>query len=293
MSTQQKLAPVVSVINMKGGVGKTTVSANVPREIFRTHGKKVLLVDFDPQFNLSQLLLTKQEYEGLQASGKTLLHIMDPPPPKSVFATSVADTITIDDVEKFTHPLRYITNKPEIKLRLVPGDFQVAMLNLKENAAALKGPRKRFDSFINSARLLYDLVVLDCNPSSSFMTRCAIENSSHLLVPVRPDKYSILGVEMISMYFSSFPNLVKKPEMLILLNDMHTDDDHFEVESQLRGHSVYGPITLVNHLPRTKILSSRTSYSGFAVDRKVKNSKTIAERLKDVGTEIAKKVGVI
>ncbi|MCP4353360.1 MAG: ParA family protein, partial [Desulfobacterales bacterium] len=54
--------------------------------------------------------------------------------------------------------------------------------------------------FIEQARKEYHLIVIDCNPSTSFLTGCALEVASNLLVPVRPDKYSVLGVEMVFEY---------------------------------------------------------------------------------------------
>jgi hypothetical protein len=48
-----KLAPVVAILNMKGGVGKTTISAHVMRVLYRTLRKKTLLIDFDPQFDFA------------------------------------------------------------------------------------------------------------------------------------------------------------------------------------------------------------------------------------------------
>ncbi|MEP6664250.1 MAG: ParA family protein, partial [Verrucomicrobiota bacterium] len=68
MSHQTQLSPVVAVLNMKGGVGKTTISANVFRELYRRIGKekKTLLIDFDAQFNLTQSVITEKGYEPLK-----------------------------------------------------------------------------------------------------------------------------------------------------------------------------------------------------------------------------------
>ena len=57
MSSDRRPSPVVAVLNMKGGVGKTTVTAAIFREMHRTKRRRVLLVDFDPQYNLTQLLV--------------------------------------------------------------------------------------------------------------------------------------------------------------------------------------------------------------------------------------------
>ncbi len=55
MARRNKEAPVVAVLNMKGGVGKTTIAGNLSREIFRTKKIHTLLIDLDAQFNLTQL----------------------------------------------------------------------------------------------------------------------------------------------------------------------------------------------------------------------------------------------
>jgi len=52
------MAQVISFINMKGGVGKTTLVVNVAYALAKIHKKKVLLIDVDPQFNASTYLMT-------------------------------------------------------------------------------------------------------------------------------------------------------------------------------------------------------------------------------------------
>src|SRR5262245_25458041 len=101
-------SPVVSVINMKGGVGKTLVSANVFHELFRRKRKRVLLIDFDPQFNLSQLLLNEADYDALKAARKTLLSVIEPPPPTSVFQVSGDDLLDVGAVDNYTHQLKHV-----------------------------------------------------------------------------------------------------------------------------------------------------------------------------------------
>ena len=55
----KKYVPVVAVLNMKGGVGKTTLSSNVFRQMFDRQKHGILLLDLDPQFNLTQTLFTR------------------------------------------------------------------------------------------------------------------------------------------------------------------------------------------------------------------------------------------
>jgi chromosome partitioning protein len=287
-----KTCPVVAVLNMKGGVGKTTISGNVFREIFRRKLKRILLIDFDPQFNLTQLLLSRATYESLKSKKKTPWHVMEPSYSPNVFRVSEKDTLNVSDVSTFVTKLRHITGRPEIVLDLLPGDFELAMLNLRENTASLAAARTRFSSCVSNARTSYDLIVLDCNPSSSFLTRTAIELASHILIPVRPDKYSLLGVEMIFDYIKQLPTVSDMPELLVLLNDIAREDLNNEVVSTLRASSDFGPITLVKHIRRSKVLIARSDHTGFAVDRRAPHTSKVSLNLGEVADELAGKLGL-
>ena len=69
----------VSFVNMKGGVGKTTVALNVADYLARVRGMKVAVLDVDPQFNMTQCLFTGEEYVNLLSNGgDTVLDVFDP-----------------------------------------------------------------------------------------------------------------------------------------------------------------------------------------------------------------------
>lgn len=67
MAQKKPFVPVVAVLNMKGGVGKTTLSANIFRVLFERRQAGTLLLDLDPQFNLTQALFTRSAYDKLKA----------------------------------------------------------------------------------------------------------------------------------------------------------------------------------------------------------------------------------
>jgi chromosome partitioning protein len=281
--------PVLAVLNMKGGVGKTTISGNLFRELYRglIPGSKSLVIDFDAQFNLSQLVLTEKQYEKLRAAGRTIWNVMEPADPESVFDTSDLDTTKVSDAEAYTTVLKSTVGKSE--LHLLPGDFRMAGLNLRENSQTLELPRKRFSNLIKAGRQAFALVVLDCNPSSSFLTRCAIESSTHILVPIRPDKYSILGLKMVDDYLKQLPGLAQKPEIIVILNGVAKEES--DVEREIRA-SAYGPQTLVTRIPQTSVLTARVDYTGFGVDRGVKNSKVIRRTLRAAASELIAKLNL-
>jgi len=285
--------PVVSVINMKGGVGKTLISANVFRELFRRKRKRVLLIDFDPQFNLSQLLLVRTDYDTLKTERKTLLYVVEPPTPTSVFQVSADDMLDVGNVDDFTRRLQYIVGEPNIEIRLLAGDFDLAKLNLRERDKSLRIPRRRFAEFIRKAREAYDLIVLDCNPSTSFLTRTALEVSTHLLVPIRPDRYSVLGATMLFDFMDYLPTVSTVAKKLLLLNGLPNllSTPEADIVSQVRADTTLGPLTLVSVVPQSNVLKARPDYAGFSVDRGVPYSQDIKSRLGLVADEIASNLG--
>src|SRR5947208_3624701 len=82
--------PVVAVLNMKGGVGKTTISGNLFRVLFEQFRAGTLLLDLDPQFNLTQALFTRSSYERLKSTGETILRAFEPAPDAGLFEISTS-----------------------------------------------------------------------------------------------------------------------------------------------------------------------------------------------------------
>jgi len=267
VKTSAKLAPVVSVINMKGGVGKTTISAHVFRHLYSRLKKSTLLVDFDPQFNLTQTIVSQVDYEKYKTNRQTIQAVMESEPNQSIFQvnTQLGPPPTEKEVNVL---LRYIKGNPQINLSLIPGDFGLVKYSLITEQNILSPIRQRFLNFIEETRKNRDLICIDCNPSSSFMTLCALKASTHVLVPVRPDRYSILGLELLDKFISDLPDITEKPKIIVILNGVSRVNYDPTVENSLRSHPRFGPTTLSNVLNITKLLEASPGYTGFATDKK-------------------------
>ena len=137
-----KQGAVIAVLNMKGGVGKTVLSANVFREVFALHHTPTLLVDFDAQFNLTQLLLTRKEYDDLKAQKKTIFHVLEPPEPDNVFDVSENDMSDTGKLADYVCHIESYAGPPEVSLDLLAGDFRLARMNIREQPA-LRTPHRR------------------------------------------------------------------------------------------------------------------------------------------------------
>ncbi|WP_159816594.1 ParA family protein [Cyanobium sp. Copco_Reservoir_LC18] len=258
----------MAVLNMKGGVGKTTISAHVFRHLYSHLRKRVLLVDLDPQFNLTQAVLTEKKYESHKADGRTIFSVMEDTAPASIFkvTSTVGSPPSLDQVSV---KLRQFQNtNPEINLLLVPGDFGLVKYSMIEATNVLAPIKTRFSQFIEGCRQERDLVCIDCNPSSSFLTMCALQVATHVLVPVRPDRYSILGLRMLNRYIADLPILSRKPALMVLLNGVKSSGYDPTVENALRSDPDFGPATLANSLHISRVLEASPGYTGFATDKR-------------------------
>lgn len=292
MATKEvkKLSPVVAVLNMKGGVGKTTISAHVMRVLYLRLLKKTVLVDFDPQFNLTQTVVPQARYEKLKQHNRTILSVMEPAAQTSLFSVTGGNTPPpkLDDVSVIMKQVE----SGEAELRLVPGDFGLVKYSLIEDSKTLVPVRKRFKQFIQSAREEKDLICIDCNPSSSFMTVCALEVATHLIVPVRPDRFSVLGLELLDKFVSGLPTLERKPKLIVVLSGIPRSNYDPSVENLLRSHPDFGTKTLSTPLYHSSILAANPSYTGFATDKRVANRYRVSANINALADELGKELGL-
>jgi chromosome partitioning protein len=290
MAAPEPLSPVIAVLNMKGGVGKTTISAHLMHHMFERLQKSTLLIDLDPQFNLSQTVLTRSRYEKTKEAGKTISAVMEPSQSPSIFQITTNFDPPPKDAEISTK-LKYFTHSPDINLAILPGDFGLTKYSLIEDQASLQPIRRRFLQFIAETRTQRDLICIDCNPSSSFLTVCALLACTHVLIPVRPDRYSILGLQLLDQFISELPLLISKPKMIIVLNGSRRSDSEMSTESTLRGDGRFGPLVLANHMPFSNLMAANDGYVGFATDKKVSHVSAIKTRLTKVTDELKGHLG--
>ena len=280
-------ACVLSILNMKGGVGKTTVSAHVMRFLYVRARKRVLLVDLDAQFNLTQTIMTQDRYDNLEEA-KTVKSCFEPLPSDDFFQVMRSDDPP-PKVSSIRYHLWHIKGQEKTAhLGMIPGSFELMKYSMIDDPNQLRHASNYFTRFISQAREDYDLIVLDCNPSTSFVTKCALENSTHVLSPVRPDKFSILGVGMVDRLFE---HLNLNVTHMILVNGIKRTDAMTNVEQELRAHPIFGRKVLVNNLVHSKHLSADPNYTGFATDRRGPYSSVVRIEIGRIVDELSNHLG--
>jgi chromosome partitioning protein len=168
---------VIAICNQKGGVGKTTTALNLGVALRKT-GKKVLLVDFDPQGNLSTLL-------GYEDGDYTISHLM----------VSVVQESSLNPKEAISHS--------EINdIDYIPADVDLAEVEVNLFQAFLR-ETVLARALNNDAIKEYDIVIIDCLPSLSMLLTNALTVADYLLIPVQSQKLAVNGLDSLMKVFNS------------------------------------------------------------------------------------------
>lgn len=187
----QNIPIVVSIINLKGGVGKTTVAALLARYA-ANKGLKVLAVDVDPQSNLSQALMTENEYKDFmklrESSIVELLRDYRPPSDKHPAPAPI-------DVSRVVRQIGYNED-----FHIIPSRFDFSD-NLIES---VKPDARALERLISKSMGKKDLVLIDCAPTESILTRTAYYASRYILVPVRTEFFSTIGFPLLKESLDKF-----------------------------------------------------------------------------------------
>ena len=203
---------VVSFMNMKGGVGKTTVAVNVAYGLAALHDKQVLLVDCDPQFNASQYLLKDERYlDHIENPNKgTVFDVFMPAGRGSLRTLSgAARPVSGDKSDLKNCTLRVFDGSKPGKARAGKGrlDLMPSILDLVEIQSSGRQTENRLKLYLAEKAKHYDYVIIDCPPTISIFTQAAIIASNKYIVPIKPDPLSVLGLPLLERYIDDFTNL--------------------------------------------------------------------------------------
>lgn len=190
MAKEGSSTKVISVLNMKGGVGKTTLSVNMAYILAKFHSKKVLLVDIDPQFNATQYLVDQEVIMEHFANKKTVLDIIMPKREEHI------DLSKGKKKKKKTPKLEdYTINILETKTSRF--DIIPSTINLIEIENSDRGAENHLNKFLKKYCKQYDIVIIDCPPTIGIHTLSAFLASAYYLIPVKPDYLSSLGLSLL------------------------------------------------------------------------------------------------
>lgn len=215
---ETKGCKVIAFCNMKGGVGKSTLTANLGWYCAYKQNMRILLIDLDPQFNLSQYTLGNAKYEKLiDSESGTIVDIFEP------FSSAPSSTPKLSSPNEAISVVK--TWDDGSYIHIVPSKLELGwtVRNSSDKSHLL-------NDFVQDVKDDYDLIFIDCAPTESMLTTAAYLAADYLLVPVRPEFLSTIGLPLLVRSLNDHKIRHKKakhPEIAgIIFNDSSDKLEH-------------------------------------------------------------------
>ncbi len=282
------MTKVVSFINLKGGVGKTTTAVNIAAILAKQKSSKVLLVDLDPQTNATVSLISQEEWRDVNSKGQTIHHLFD----------DLINSRQLFDLEKAV-----LQNVGGIQgLDLLPSSLE--LVEIQDDIPNLDQRRyvSHVDVIQNTLAELknqYEYVIIDCPPNLGAITLNGIVMSDYYIVPTIPDIFSKIGLSLIWNRINKFKD--KKRSCKVELGGIvftKVDDRtnlHKSTKIQIRQDSQWKDHTFEYELPqRTGIAEAVIDSRPFVTSPKAEKRKDYRDTLTEIENiteEFIKRVG--
>lgn len=237
------MARVIAICNQKGGVGKTTTAVNLGGYLALA-GKRVLLVDFDPQANASSALGYDQKKGGLASQEAPAR------PGRSVYHGMIGEA-TYEEIVLPTpiYNYHFIPAAPHLAGALVE------LVDMPEREYFLR-------KFLNRVRHQYDYILIDLPPSLSLLAINGLMAADEVIVPVQAEYYSLEGLGQLIETVDLIRNNLQHPIRISgALITMYNKREHLsrEVAKNLRAHFPHRVFAV--EIPRSIALAEAPSYA--------------------------------
>lgn len=224
------MAKIIAIVNQKGGVGKTTTTVNLSAALAKK-GKKVLLIDEDPQGNSTSGVGVNKNQE------------------KSVYDVIITDTEISETIIESSIKKLYVCPS---NINLAGAEVELVSMMARENKLKEK---------LEEVKDKFDYIIIDCPPSLGLLTINALTAANSIIIPIQCEYYALEGVGQLM----NTVNLIKKQlnkdlyieGVVLTMNDARTNLSN-QVISEVKKffkNNVYKTI-----IPRNVKLSEAPSY---------------------------------
>jgi len=235
---------VISIANQKGGVGKTTTTANLAAALGKQN-IKVLVIDFDPQGNLTfgfgrkDMSLTKDIYRAIIGE-------------KDINEIIIADVTTNVD--------------------LIPSTINLSAFDI-EQAKENKELTNPLKPILYRIKKKYDYILIDCPPSLGLLNRNALASSHSVIIPIQAEFFALEGLTQLFETIRSIQVKMNNPDLTIegLLVTMYDQRLNIAKEVVASIKSYFGEKLFQTIIPRNVSVSEAPSYGKSVLEYKQKS----------------------
>jgi len=246
----------IAIMNAKGGVGKSTLTMAIAETLAVYHDKSVLLIDADPQMNLSLMVMAPEKLDASRRDGVTI----------SAWLASHVLAYTRTDWRDCT--IADISDVDDARgLLIMPGDMDLTLIDRKISAkGAFGAARQACRQLLDEAKQWVDFVLADCAPGISVVTECWLRECDWHLIPVKPDILAVSGIDYLRRFKEHDPELGFAAHLGVLVNMMDTHSpvdrmthEFLSKEPDLRCFAAAVP--LIQHIQKAALfIKDKRSY---------------------------------
>ena len=203
----ERKARFISFINFKGGVGKSTTAVETAASLAKNYGKRVLLIDLDPQTNATFYLMDHGEWESWQQTNGSLKTLFD------AYLAGQGDSFDVSRIIK-KDLLCHGGTPLAPGFELLPSHLALVQIDIQLAAKATVG-----ESVFSSQAIIrqalqrvqdqYDYVIFDCPPNFNLVTQNGLFASDGYVIPAIPDYLSTLGINLIQGEVNRFSDRIR------------------------------------------------------------------------------------
>ncbi len=283
------MARVIALINLKGGVAKTTTTVALAETLASQFGKRVLVIDLDPQTNATTILIGEQRWKKINSEGWTLATLfkdsLDPTNKKFDLNQSLQRGVS--DVQGAEH------------VDLLPSSLD--LIDVQDKLAS--APTGQFYSVtpIDILRLAvkpilddYDVVLVDCPPNLGIITLNGLRISEGYLIPTVPDVLSTYGIPQIVKRVGNFSKEVGEdiePIGIVITKYQENSTIHANVSKDLRRRN--DPTVFDTVIKQANQIAASAEFQNERRTLKQKYGYgDLAQRYIDLAGELLKRLGM-
>jgi chromosome partitioning protein len=197
-----------AIMNTKGGVGKSTIVLAVAETLSVYHGKNVLIIDSDAQASVSTMVMATESLRKLQNEGRTIVDYL------------VAQVLKGTPVEWTEFVVGGVSDIDDARsVYLMPSDMQLTLLEREVSKESQHARlRTAIGGLLSRARIVFDIVLIDCPPGLSVLTECWLREADFHVSPTKPDYISVCGLDVFRRFRELNPEMGFAENLGVVVN---------------------------------------------------------------------------